>query len=114
MSGSINQKYLKIFKTLRWLLAPFLGPHGAVVQYLARSYGKNCGKVLDLGSRRSPYTHGLPGVVVGLDLPAANEAKLGFSPLSLTHYSKARRFPFQNDTFDAVLLIEVIEHIAQD
>lgn len=62
-------------------------------------------------------------MVVGLDLPAANEAKLGFNPQSLTHYDQGRRFPvfgrgeqlpFQNDTFDAVLLIEVIEHIAPD
>ena len=93
MSESINKNYLKLFQTIRWLLAPFLGPHGAVVQYLARSYAKNCEKVLDLGARRSPYTHGLRGVVVGLDLPAANEAKLGFNPQSLTRYDQAGVFP---------------------
>jgi SAM-dependent methyltransferase len=117
-----NQYYWK-WQSLRWLLAPFLGPHGAVVQYLARSYAKNCEKVLDLGARRSPYTHGLRGVVVGLDKPASIEAKLGFNPQSLTHFDRAQRFPvfgrgeqlpFQNDTFGAVLLIEVIEHIEAD
>lgn len=111
------------FQDLRWLLAPLLGPHGAVVQYLARRYAGNYETVLDLGARRSPYTHGFRGVVVGLDLPAANEAKLGFNPQSLIRYDQARRFPvfgrgeqlpFQNEAFDAVLLIEVIEHIGPD
>jgi len=123
MSGSINQNYLTVFQAIRWLLAPLLGPHGAVVQYLVSGYARSCKHVLDLGARRSPYTHGLSGMVVGLDLPAAHEEKLGFTPQSLTRYDQSRRFPvfgrgeqlpFQNDTFDAILLIEAIEHIGPD
>lgn len=123
MTRSLNHKYQMKFQAIRWLLAPLLGPHGAVVQYLARGYARNCEKVLDLGARKSPYTHGLPGMVVGLDLPAAQEDKLGFNPQALTRYDQGGRFPvfgrgeqlpFQNDTFDAVLLIEVIEHIGPD
>lgn len=118
--SAINEKYLKIFQTIRLFLAPLLGPHGAVVQYLVSGYARTSKRVLDLGARRSPYTHGLPGMVVGLDLPAAQEEKLGFTPQSLSRYDQARRFPvfgrgehlpFHSVSFDAVLLIEVIEHI---
>lgn len=61
MSSSINQGYLKALQKMRLLLAPLLGPHGAVVQYLTRVYARGCEKVLDLGVRRSPYTHRLAG-----------------------------------------------------
>jgi SAM-dependent methyltransferase len=120
---SLIGKYFYRWRNLRTLMAPFLGPHGAVVQYLTRIYSRHCEKVLDLGARRSPYTYGLPGVVVGLDLPSAQEEKLGFNQQALISYDQERRFPvfgrgeqlpFKNDTFDAILLIEVIEHIALD
>lgn len=87
------EKGLQRWPHLRMYLAPLLGPHGAVVQWLVWWYAKNCQRVLDLGARRSPYTHGLPGMVVGLDLPAADESTLGFSLQSLVRFDKARRFP---------------------
>jgi ubiquinone/menaquinone biosynthesis C-methylase UbiE len=60
---------------------------------------------------------------VGLDLPAEEDARLGFSPRSLELFSRGRHvavygrgeaLPFEDDTFDAVFMIEVIEHVDGD
>lgn len=112
------------FKGLRWLISPlFFGPHDALVEFLARYYGRQAGKVLDLGARRSPYTQSLQGLVVGADLPAESQATLGFSSTSLNKFASERHvpifargenLPFKRDSFDVILMIEVIEHIEED
>lgn len=64
------EKALQRWPHLRMYLAPLLGPHGAVVQWL-----------------------------VWWRFPI---------------FGRGEQLPFQNETFDAVLLIEVIEHIVPD
>ena len=124
MKSSCSDRPVERRQCPRWLAAPVLfGQHAAVVEFLVRFYCGSSKKVLDLGARRSPYTRSLPGLVVGLDLPAEADAKLGFNPASLRQFGQGRQaavfgsgesLPFKPGTFDAVLLIEVIEHIQED
>lgn len=124
MNEGIQSLYYSTFRRFRWLLAPtILGQHPAVVEYLVHRYGGNSERVLDLGARRSPYTSNLPGLVVGLDLPAEEDARLGFSTKSLTRFTRGRHvavfgrgeaMPFPDEFFDTVLMIEVVEHVEGD
>ncbi|MGV3719547.1 MAG: methyltransferase domain-containing protein [Actinomycetota bacterium] len=124
MNEGIQSTYYRSLRQFRWLMAPFiLGQHPAVVEYLVRRYGGKSERVLDLGARRSPYTSSLPGLVVGLDLPAEDDARLGFSASSLNRFSRGRHvavfgrgeaMPFPDNFFDTVLMIEVIEHVEGD
>jgi ubiquinone/menaquinone biosynthesis C-methylase UbiE len=94
-----------------------------MVEFLVRYACRHSRKVLDLGARRSPYTRSLPGLVVGVDLPSADDAKLGFNVHNLNQFINGQKLavlgsgedlPFKPNTFDTVLMIEVIEHISGD
>jgi ubiquinone/menaquinone biosynthesis C-methylase UbiE len=108
----------------RWLLAPLIfGQHSAIVEFLVHYYCRHSRKILDLGSRRSPYTQSLPGLVVGVDLPSPDGARLGFNVANLKQFinrnnlavfGRGEELPFKTETFDSVLMIEVIEHIEKD
>lgn len=124
MTEGIQSLYYGTLRRFRWLMAPLVfGQHPAVVEYLVRRFAGKSERVLDLGARRSPYTSGLPGLVVGLDLPAEEDARLGFSSKSLNRFARGRHvavfgrgeaMPFPDNTFDTVLMIEVIEHVEGD
>ncbi len=111
-------------RRMRWLVAPLVyGQHATVVEYMVRRFCRGSRKVLDLGARRSPYTGSLRGTVVGLDLPVSEENWLGFNSKSLAQFSgpqhvpvfgRGEQIPFKDNTFDAVLMIEVIEHVEDD
>ena len=124
MNGLIEKLYYKL-QGLRWIITPFIfGQHAAVVEFLVRRYGRHSLKILDLGARRSPYTRSLRrSLIIGLDLPAQDEAILGFSRSSLEKFARdnhlpvfgsGEHLPFQSASFDLVLMIEVIEHIERD
>jgi len=124
MNEGIQSLYYRSLRRFRWLLAPVvLGQHPAVVEYLVHRYGGDSERVLDLGARRSPYTSNLRGLVVGLDLPAEDDARLGFSAESLDRFTRGRHMavfgrgeamPFPDEYFDTVLMIEVVEHVEGD
>ena len=124
MINRFIDQYEKHLIKLRWLINPFFfGQHATFVELLVRYYGRQMNKVLDVGARRSPYTRSINGLVIGLDLPADSESKLGFTPDNLKKL-KERNFypiignveeiPFKENCFDLVLMIEVIEHIEDD
>jgi SAM-dependent methyltransferase len=80
-----------------------------------RRYCRHRNTILDLGARRS--------LIVGIDSPTEHDASLGFSSPSLGQFIQNRHLavfgsgehlPFKPETFDVVLMIEVIEHIERD
>lgn len=124
MNEGIQSLYYQTLRRFRWLMAPLVfGQHSAVVEFLVRRFAGKSERVLDLGARRSPYTSALPGLVVGLDLPAEEDARLGFSAKSLNRFARGRHvavfgrgeaMPFPDECFDTILMIEVIEHVEGD
>lgn len=120
----LEHLYYRGLRRFRGVAAPLIfGQHPAVVEYLVRKYASREEHVLDVGARRSPYTGSIRGTVVGLDLPAEEDARLGFSPQSLGQfaraghvavYGRAEDIPFPDESFGAVLMIEVIEHVEGD
>lgn len=70
---SWRDRIFHINKFPRWLSAPLVfGQHAAIVEFLVLYYCRHSNQILDLGARRSPYTKGLHGLVVGVDLPSAD------------------------------------------
>lgn len=113
--------------------APFMPPLTGLVRRelrsLARS-GEPQPRVLDVGGRRSPYTANLPMRVVISDLPRASERQhrldLGMSENVESLIRRRRsnvdavliddmtRTELPGESFDGVIAIEVLEHVADD
>jgi SAM-dependent methyltransferase len=86
--------------------------------------------ILDVGGRKSPYTIGLKADITLLDVPqevgTKSELNLGFTEEILTNLQKKRsnikdlviedmtQSTLKEASFDAVVCVEVIEHIEND
>jgi len=86
--------------------------------------------VLDVGGRKSPYTINLPASITLLDVPQESgtkeELNLGFTKSILTTIQKIRsnihhviiqdmtKSTLDDATYDAVVCVEVIEHVEED
>jgi 2-polyprenyl-3-methyl-5-hydroxy-6-metoxy-1,4-benzoquinol methylase len=97
---------------------------------LAESTPKRPLEILDVGGRRSPYTIGLDARVTILDLPRKSEVQhqleLGLNERLLEQIQARRsnvvrvlledmtRCSLPTDAFDAVVSVEVIEHVPDD
>lgn len=76
----------------------------------AKKYAK--GKLIDIGCGRMPYRKELESLVdsyTGVDHPKVS--KLYRSPIKPDVLADAKRLPFQSNSFDIALLIQVLEHV---
>ncbi|SFN72456.1 Methyltransferase domain-containing protein [Bizionia echini] len=124
------------YEFMRWLTFPLMTTHLVTVRNdikrLIKS-GVSSGKpfsILDVGGRKSPYTINLPAAVTLLDVPQEAGTKealnLGFTDSILTTIQKKRsnitdviiqdmtQSTIEEARFDAVVSIEVIEHVEAD
>jgi SAM-dependent methyltransferase len=121
---------------MRWATFPIMPTHLLTVRndikHLLKS-GDSKNKplsVLDVGGRKSPYTINLPVNVTLLDVPQESGTRealhLGFTDNILTTIQKKRsnisevivqdmtKSTLKNGSYDAVVCVEVIEHVAED
>lgn len=124
------------YEFMRWLTFPLMTTHLVTVRNdlkrLLKS-GVSTGKplsILDVGGRKSPYTINLPAHVTLLDVPQESGTKealnLGFTDSILTTIQKKRsnitdviiqdmtQSTLPDHSYDAVVSIEVIEHVEAD
>ncbi|UPS91664.1 MULTISPECIES: class I SAM-dependent methyltransferase [unclassified Bizionia] len=124
------------YEFMRWLTFPLMTTHLVTVRNdlkrLLKS-GVSTGKplsILDVGGRKSPYTINLPAAVTLLDVPQEAGTKealnLGFTDSILTTIQKKRsnitdviiqdmtQSTLPDYSYDAVVSIEVIEHVEAD
>lgn len=76
----------------------------------AKKYAR--GSLIDIGCGRMPYRKELEPLVdsyIGVDHPKVS--KLYRSPIKPDVLADAKRLPFQSNSFDIALLIQVLEHV---
>jgi len=81
--------------------------------------------VLDVGARTFPYSrYQEVRAIFGIDLPSESEGYLGFTDETLERVSpqenlfpilaNCEEMPFEDNSFDKIIMIEVIEHVERD
>lgn len=124
------------YEWFRWFTFPIMPVHLQTVhrdiKRLVKQHTNNKEplSILDVGGRKSPYTIGIPANITLLDVPqeagTKSELNLGFTENILTTIQKKRsnirdlviqdmtQSTLPEASYDAVVCIEVIEHVEQD
>lgn len=124
------------YEWMRWLTFPIMPVHLQTVRNdIKRLLTNDIRKqkrlsILDVGGRKSPYTIGLPADITLLDVPQEGQTRtelhLGFTDSILSTLKKKRanidslviqdmtKSTLPNASYDAVVCIEVIEHVEED
>lgn len=124
------------YEFMRWLTFPLMTTHLVTVRNDIKRLiktGVSSGKplsILDVGGRKSPYTINLPATITLLDVPqeagTKEDLNLGFTDSILTTIQKKRsnimdviiqdmtQSTLPDEAYDAVVSIEVIEHVEAD
>lgn len=122
------------YEFMRWLTFPIMPTHLLTVRNdikrLLKTVRKSRPSILDVGGRKSPYTVNLPADITLLDVPQESgtkeELNLGFTDRILSTIKKKRsnisniiiqdmtKSKLEDASFDAVVCIEVIEHVEED
>lgn len=124
------------YEFMRWLTFPIMITHLVTVRNDLKRLLKSTkqvskkASVLDVGGRKSPYTINLPAEITLLDVPqeegTREELNLGFTSEILTSIQKKRsnikdifiqdmtKSTLPEASFDAVICVEVIEHVVED
>jgi len=121
------------YEFMRWMTFSLMPTHLVTVRndikQLLKS-DKQKVSVLDVGGRKSPYTINLPAKITLLDVPQESgtreELNLGFTDAILADIQKKRsnikdliiqdmtQSKLSDESYDAVVCIEVIEHVEED
>ncbi|WP_282134463.1 class I SAM-dependent methyltransferase [Seonamhaeicola maritimus] len=124
------------YELMRWLTFPIMPVHLRTVRNdiktLLKSHRKGTSEIsiLDVGGRKSPYSIRIPAQITLLDIPQEGDIReslnLGFTSEILNSIRKKRsniknliiedmtKSTLPDASYDAVVCIEVIEHVEED
>lgn len=125
---------MTLYEFMRWVTFPIMPVHLNIVRndlkrLLKKERNHNL-KILDVGGRKSPYTINLNANITLLDVPQESETQeqlhLGFTH-DIPEFIKNKRSnitdiiiqdmtksSLADDVYDAVVSVEVIEHVEED